>query len=127
MRRSEAHLGELELEVMKVLWERGAGTVLEVAEVLSPQRGCARTTILTILQRLHKKGLLRRRKVDGVFRYEPSKTRAKVMGGLLSRFVERVFDGSSASLVQHLTRTRLSQQELAEIRRIVDEARTEDR
>ena len=107
MTKKQETLGELELEVMKILWDRGRSSVLQVAENLSKQKGYARTTILTIMQRLHKKGFLKRRKEDGVYRYEPTQKRQQVMGRLLSQFIDRVFDGSSTSLVQQLTGARL--------------------
>ena len=80
MTSKQENLGELELEVMKILWDRGRSSVLQVAEQLSKQKGYARTTILTILQRLHKKGFLKRKKEDGVYRYEPTQKRQQVMG-----------------------------------------------
>ncbi len=122
MTKKQETLGELELEVMKILWERGRSSVLQVSEQLSKQKGYARTTILTILQRLHKKGFLKRKKEDGVYRYEPTQKRQQVMGKLLNQFIDRVFDGSSTSLVQQLTGARMSQGELDQIKAIIDQA-----
>ena len=122
MTSKQENLGELELEVMKILWDRGRSSVLQVAEQLSKQKGYARTTILTILQRLHKKGFLKRKKEDGVYRYEPTQKRQQVMGRLLSQFIDRVFDGSSTSLVQQLTGARMSDEELDQIKAIIDKA-----
>jgi predicted transcriptional regulator len=122
MAKKQETLGELELEVMKILWDRGRSSVLQVAENLSRQKGYARTTILTIMQRLHKKGFLKRKKEDGVYRYEPTQKRQQVMGRLLSQFIDRVFDGSSTSLVQQLTGARMSDEELKQIRSIIDKA-----
>ncbi len=124
MAKKQENLGELELEVMKILWDRGRSSVLQVAENLSKQKGYARTTILTIIQRLHKKGFLKRKKEDGVYRYEPTQKRQQVMGRLLSQFIDRVFDGSSTSLVQHLTGAEMSDKELDQIKAILDQARS---
>ncbi len=124
MAKKQENLGELELEVMKILWERGRSSVLQVSEKLSKQKGYARTTILTIIQRLHKKGFLKRKKEDGVYRYEPTQKRQQVMGRLLSQFIDRVFDGSSTSLVQHLTGAEMSDKELDQIKAILDQARS---
>lgn len=123
MAKTQENLGELELEVMKILWDRGRSSVLQVAENLSKQKGYARTTILTIMQRLHKKGFLKRKKEDGVYRYEPTQKRQQVMGHLLNQFIDRVFDGSSASLVQQLTGAKISDEELNQIKTILDKAR----
>ena len=122
MAKRRQTLGELELEVLKILWDQGPSSVLQVSGALSKQRGYARTTILTILQRLHKKGYLKRKKADGVYRYEPAQKRQQVMSRLLNQFIDRVFDGSSANLVQELTGARLSQTELNQIKAIIDEA-----
>lgn len=126
MAKKQQNLGELELEVLKVLWDRGTGSVLQVAESLVKRKGYARTTILTVMQRLHKKGFLKRKKEDGVFRYTPTKKRSQVMGNLLTDFLERVFDGSSTTLVQHLASKNIEDQEFAEIQKILDQARKEE-
>ena len=122
MAKTQENLGELELEVMKILWSRGRSSVLQVSEQLSKQKGYARTTILTILQRLHKKGFLKRKKEDGVYRYEPTQKRQQVMGRLLNQFIDRVFDGSSTSLVQQLTGAKMSEEEMDQIKAIIDKA-----
>jgi BlaI family penicillinase repressor len=122
MAKTQENLGELELEVMKILWDRGRSSVLQVSQHLSKQKGYARTTILTILQRLHKKGFLKRKKEDGVYRYEPTQKRQQVMGRLLSQFIDRVFDGSSTSLVQQLTGAKMSEEEMDQIKAIIEKA-----
>ena len=79
-------LGALELEVLKIIWECPACTVAEVAERLS-RRQYARTTVLTVIQRLHAKGLLKRRKEAGIFRYSATQPREQVLSRLIARFV----------------------------------------
>lgn len=106
MAKKTQTLGELELEIMKVLWDRGRCSVLQVAEVLSKPKGYSRTIILTTMQRLHRKGYLKRTKEIHVYRYEPAKKRNQVMGTLLNDFIERVFDGTSNDLMRQLTSTK---------------------
>lgn len=115
-------LGQLELEVLKIVWDKQGCTVLEAAEVLAKQKGYARTTILTVIQRLHKKGFLNRKKEDGVFHYYPTEKKTTVLGKLAWQFVENIFEGSSASLVQHLTSGSVPPEELAHIRKIIEDA-----
>jgi len=103
--RSEQSLGALELEVLKIVWEYPACTVAEAAERL-PGRQYARTTVLTVIQRLHAKGLLKRRKEAGVFRYSATQRRDQVLSRLITRFVENVLDGSAAPFVAYLTEAR---------------------
>ena len=104
-------LGEVELEILKILWDRGWCSVLEVSEVLSKPKGYSRTTILTTMQRLHKKGYLRRKREISAYRYEPAKKRSQIMGTILNDFIERVFDDSSTELLQQLTHTETAQRE----------------
>jgi len=93
------------LEVMKVVWERQPCSVQEVAEVFERERGLARTTVLTVMQRLHGKEFLRRQKADGVYRYSTTEERGKVISGLIGQFVERVLDGSPLPFVAYLAKT----------------------
>ena len=84
-------LGELESEVMRVIWERPDSSAREVLQNLSTGRKLAYTTVLTVLDRLHKKGLLKRRKEGKAFLYSARLTREKfdeavthdVLAGLL--------------------------------------------
>jgi len=102
MARSRETLGELELEVLKVVWEIQPCTVREVAEVLGERRGSARTTVLTVMQRLHAKGFLRRRKRQGLYHYSTTVNRKKLISGLIRQFVDKVLDGSAAPFVAYL-------------------------
>lgn len=115
-------LGQLELEVLKIFWNKQGGTVPQIAEVLAEQKSYARTTILTVIQRLHKKGFLERKKEDGVFHYYPTQKKTVVLGNLTKQFVQNIFEGSPAGLVQHLTDGDVSAEELTRIREIIDEA-----
>ncbi len=122
MAKSTQGLGELELTVLKTIWQSDGCTVQEVAEIIARKRKCARTTILTVMQRLHAKGYLRRAKRNGVFRYYPTEAKGKVMGGLVKQFVDKVLDGSPTTLVSYLAESGVSDAELAEMRRVLDEA-----
>ena len=115
-------LGQLELEVLKIVWDKKSCTVPQAAEVLAKQKGYARTTILTVIQRLHKKGFLSRKKEDGVFHYSPTEKKTTVLGNLARTFVDSIFEGSSAELVQHLTTGEVTNEELVRIRKIIDDA-----
>ena len=115
-------LGQLELEVLKIVWDKQECTVLEAAELLAKEKGYARTTILTVVQRLHKKKFLDRKKEGGVFHYYPTQKKTAVLGNLAKQFVQNIFEGSPVSLVQHLTEGDVSAEELAHIREIIDNA-----
>ncbi|MCK4998478.1 MAG: BlaI/MecI/CopY family transcriptional regulator [Anaerohalosphaera sp.] len=115
-------LGQLELEVLKIVWDKQGCTVPEAAEVLAMQKGYARTTILTVIQRLYKKDFLKRKKEGGVFHYYPTQKKTTVLGNLTKQFVQNIFEGSHTSLVQHMTEADVSTEELTKIRKIIDKA-----
>ncbi len=113
MARARETLGELELEVLKVVWEIQPCTVREVAEVLGERRGSARTTVLTVMQRLTGKGYLTRRKQVGVHRYSTTEGRPAVIAGLIEQFVNRVLDGSPLPFVAYLAESKELNEEQA--------------
>lgn len=115
-------LGELELEVLKTLWEHPGSTVQELTDILGRERQYARTTVLTVVQRLHAKGFLKRKKVEGVLRFWPAEERGQVLSRLIGQFVERVLDGSAAPFLAYLSHTKdLTEEQAAQLRAIVKE------
>lgn len=122
MGRQKQTLGQLELEVLKIIWANPGSTVPQAAESLIQKKGYARTTILTVIQRLHKKGFLNRKKTDGAYHYYPTENKAVVLGNLAKQFVQNIFEGSSAGLVLHLTNSDIPPDELARMREIIDNA-----
>ena len=121
-RRNASGLTELETDIMLVLWERGESTVAEVREYLARSRSLAHTTIITMLDRMCAKGVVR--KVAGeskAKRYRPVLRRELVADRLLSNVRRRFFDGSTASLFAHLLESgEVDEAELAEIRRLLE-------
>lgn len=87
-------LGELEHDIMAVLWNRGEATVRQVHEHLEKRRKLAYTTVMTVMSRLAAKGLLLKSKVGNAFVYTPTSTREEftqsslksIFGGLLDDF-----------------------------------------
>ncbi len=119
MANKQARLGELELTVLKTIWEHQPCTVQQVADILSKRRGCARTTVLTVMQRLHAKNFLKRRKIYRVFHYEPTEGRNKVMSRLIGQFLDKVLDGSALPFVTYLTeREDLTPKQMSSLREI---------
>lgn len=95
-------LTPLELAIMKSLWRRGSARVKEVREDLYPTRGLAYTTIMTILDRLYKKGVVQRRKAGRAHVYEPGLPEDAVRNDAVSALVDSFFDGSETALKQYL-------------------------
>ena len=87
---------------MDVLWERGEASVREVREALAPDRPLAYTTVLTVLSRLHDKGLVERRKEGRSHLYSAAAAREDVSAPIVDSMVRRLFGGSRSRAVAQL-------------------------
>ena len=122
MAKKGSNLGELELVVMKTIWEHQPCTVKQIAKILGKRRGCAKTTVLTVMQRLHAKHFLKRRKVGGLYQYSPTEERGTVISKLIGQFLDKVLDGSPTPFVAYLLETEdLSPKQIAALRKIAQE------
>lgn len=92
----------LELECLSVLWRLGEGNVSQVREQLLPSRPLAYTTVMTILDRLVKRGAAERRKAGRSFRYKPTVAREHMQRTALRQLIDRYFDGSPEDLWRFL-------------------------
>src|ERR1039458_725793 len=88
----------LEMMCMNALWEIREGNVEDVRKVISLSRPLAYTTVLTLLDRLTRRGAVSRRKEGRGFRYQPTVARDKLRRMALRQFLEYHFDGSEAKL-----------------------------
>ena len=114
---------DAELAILRVLWERGPSTVRQVFEVLSAERELGYTTVLKMLQIMHDKGLVQRDVTDRIHVFTASQSQVLTQQGLLDDLLDKAFGGSSLSLVmQALATRRASREELAEIRKLLDQA-----
>jgi BlaI family transcriptional regulator, penicillinase repressor len=113
-------LGDLQLAIMRVLWERGCATATDVHAALSDERGLAPTTIATMLTKMEKKGVVRHT-VDGrKFVYQPLVTEPQVRRSMVSQLRDRLFGGDTTALVGHLlAEHEIDARELAELRTLV--------
>jgi BlaI family penicillinase repressor len=113
-----------ELEILGVLWERGAATVREVFEILSARRKpTIYTTVLKLMQIMHEKGLVERDSSAKAHVYRPAQTQDETQKNLVRDLLDKAFRGSALKLVQHVLETKpASAAELAEIRRLITEA-----
>lgn len=121
-RKGSGGLTELETDIMLILWERGESTVAEVRASLSASRVLAHTTVITMLDRMCAKGVVRKvESREKKKRYKPVLQRSAVADRLLDNVRERFFEGSSASLMAHLLDSGgVDEEELEEIRRLLD-------
>lgn len=119
---------EVELEILQVLWEHQPATVREVVDVLNQSRPRAYTSILSMLNVMLDKGLVKRELQGRAHVYRASASREKTLGRVVKDLLGRVFEGSTASLVtQILDQSQPTRQELVEIRRAIEQWRQEER
>ncbi|MFQ5736660.1 MAG: BlaI/MecI/CopY family transcriptional regulator [Thermodesulfobacteriota bacterium] len=85
-------LGSLEQEIMEVLWDSPGATGKEVLEEIRRSRSIAVTTVFTVLERLVKKGLVRKSKGESVFTFEPVQTRDELASVVSREVLKGVFD-----------------------------------
>src|SRR5215471_3845074 len=121
MKPKKTVLTDQELEIMKIVWDRGSATVRDVYEALLARRKVAYTTVMTMMGILEKKGHLRREQVDRAYVYRAARPQKRVIGEMVREFIDRVFNGSAEPLLVHLVQDRhLSAAELEEIRRLME-------
>ena len=113
-----------ELELLKILWERnGPATVRDILEVVNQQSDAPRayTSVMSLMNVMTEKGLLRRSPQGRAFVYEPALPREQTLRSMLSETLERAYSGSASLLVAHLLdQSEPSADELDHIRSLLD-------
>jgi predicted transcriptional regulator len=115
--------GALELRVLEALWRRGTGTVRDLCDDFP---AAAYTTLMTTMERLHKKGVLDREKSGRAFIYQPVSTRAELESGLITRAIQPLLSSDSARPVLSCFVDEVSRHDerlLDELERLVQEKR----
>lgn len=113
-------VGEQELALLRYVAASAPASAGEISLGFGEPNGLARSTIETVLERLRKKGFLKRSRVGGVYRYEPTEGPQELVGGLIEQFVEKTLEGSLIPLVAHFSKSgRLSPGEIEELERLV--------
>jgi predicted transcriptional regulator len=111
-----------ELEILRVLWERGPSTVRDVYEALLEKKDLGYTTVLKLLQIMTAKGTVRRNEEQRAHVYEACQPATETKRQLVGDVLQRVFEGSASELMIHaLEGRRTSKKELDELRRLLDE------
>jgi BlaI family transcriptional regulator, penicillinase repressor len=111
-----------ELEILRVLWSRGPSTVREVHESLKEKKSLGYTSVLKFLQIMTTKGTVRRNETHRAHVYEACLPAEQTKRQLAGDMLQRVFEGSASQLMMHaLAGRKASQEEIQELRRILDE------
>ena len=115
-------LGDLQLNIMKVLWARREATVAEVQQDLERGSELAYTTVATMLRKMEVRGLVGHRLEGRTFIYSAHVAEGAVARSMADDLIDRVFEGSLADMVSHLLTTRaVSRNELARLERLIAE------
>ncbi|MEO8131697.1 MAG: BlaI/MecI/CopY family transcriptional regulator [Bryobacteraceae bacterium] len=111
-----------ELEILRVLWNRGPSTVRDVFDTLNESKPTGYTTVLKLMQIMADKKLVRRNEEQRAHVYEAQLPEEQTQNQLLGDLLHRAFGGSASRLVMRaLSSAKTSKQELVEIRRMIDE------
>jgi BlaI family transcriptional regulator, penicillinase repressor len=120
---SETHqLTELQVAIMRLLWERGQATVAEICDALKEERGLALTTVATLLSRLEKRGVVSHETRARQFIYRAVVTESEVRTSMIGELAERLFDGDVAEVMSHLLTGRdVSPGDLERMKRLLNQ------
>ena len=114
-------LTELQTAILRVLWDRGEATVVDIWESLYAERCLAQTTIATMLIRLERRGVVGRRAQVRQYLYRALVTEEDVQHSMVGELTERLFDGDVTALVRHLlTAQEMKPGDLARVRQMID-------
>ena len=122
-RPKSEHPTELELEILKILWEDSPLPVRDVRARLESDAGrkLAHSSVITMLNIMHRKGFLRRKKDGKAFLFSPKVAKEKVTGRMMGDMLSRLFNGSPSAMALNLIETSdLDADELAELRKLLN-------
>ena len=115
-------IGDVEMEILQIVWSRGEATVQEVLDEILRKRRVAYTSVMTMMRNLSDKGLLKHRSQGRSYVYSAAVNPRTIKRRLLHDTVNKVFGGSPVDLIQNLVETeKLSDEEVRELKRIIRE------
>lgn len=123
MNDQSVHLTDLQLAIVRLLWDRGECTVVDVQEGLLPHRSLAQTTVATLLSRLEKRGVVSHRVAGRQFLYQAEVTEPMVRESMVGELTDMLFAGRPSALMSHLIAEReIDASELDEMKRLISQA-----
>ncbi|RDS79199.1 BlaI/MecI/CopY family transcriptional regulator [Dyella monticola] len=119
---SKPSIGDQELALLHYLDQNQNASVGEVAADFGEARGLARSTVLTMMERLRAKSYLKRRHVSGVYRYSTATGPSEALSNAVGQFVEKTLSGSLSPFVAWMSeKGEVSDSELAELQALVSQ------
>jgi len=117
-KRQDVTLSELQIALMRVLWQRGETSTADVAAELAEERGLKHTTVATLLTRLEKRGVVAQRREGRQLFYRALAGEAQVRRSMVADLIGALFDGDARELVAHLVQeSEIEPGDLAKVRR----------
>lgn len=116
-----------ELQIMKVVWQKGAATVREVCETITKHKPTAYTTILTLMGILEEKGALKHVRAGRAYVYEPLLSCRQATHNQLHDLIERFFEGQPAKLIENVLENEVIAEEQTVVAKRLLESRSEPR
>lgn len=119
-------LGDLQLRIMKILWEQGSANAGDVRKALLPAKDLAYTTVATMLRKMEDKGLVTHTTQDRTYIYTPLVKEDSVSKSLAGELLDKLFEGNIAGMVSHLlTAKDVSHEELEELEALIQSKKKE--
>ena len=121
-RPTSEHPTELELQILKILWQSSPQLVRDIRDALANAgRDIAHTSVTTALTTMFDKGYLKRKKRNNAFLFSPDITEDEVSEKMVGNLVNRMFDGSASALMLNLfEKSEIDEEELKELRRTLN-------
>ena len=116
---------EAELSLLNILWSIGPATVRDIHETVSKTQTTGYTTVLKILQIMHEKALVIRDETNRAHVYAPANSQTHTQTSLLKDLVSKAFGGSTSNLVMQAINESTSQQEIDNIRQLLNKIEQE--
>lgn len=126
---TKGQLGELEAEIMNIIWEQGEVSVQEVKDALEPNRKLAYTTVMTVMSRLAEKGVLMRHKQGRAYHYSAASSQKKLASSMMRSLIDGLYAGAAGSAIAHLLESdeELSEEDLAHLEGLIHEKRKQQK
>jgi predicted transcriptional regulator len=113
------------MQILSVLWDKGASTAREVLELMPDGKKRAYTSILSVMQVMEKKGLLKHTNRGVAHVYSPAVSKKKIIQPFIHKVVNEVFGGRPSAMMQALlTQTPVSDDELTQIHKLLEQVKT---
>jgi len=128
MQAEQIKIAPTEWEILEILWEKAPLSALEIFENLPPESDWNVKTVRAFLDRLIRKTAAKRRKIHGIFVFEPNIERSKCLKWESRSFLDRFFRGNPVSMISHfLQEENLSSENIARLKNLLESAQKEEK